>query len=116
VTSREELQADPDHDVLPKAWQFEIIGLRLEKEPSGGGEPFLDLTLKRGAERRVLRFWSPRDLEVERGGPAMTSGLVIRDLRGRCFDGVGVKVDDFEASPGSVRFVARTVEDITFAG
>ena len=113
MTSPNELRQDPDHPILPQAWQFEIIGLRLEKDPLEGGEPFLDLTLRRGTGRRMLRFWSPSDLEVERGGPTMTSGLVIRDLRDRGLDGVGVKVDDFEASSGSVRFVARSVEEVT---
>ena len=40
----------------------------------------------------------------------MTSGLVISDVRGRKLDRLGVRVDDFEASPGAVRFWARHVE------
>ncbi len=43
----------------------------------------------------------------------MTSGLVILDVRGRGLSGIGVMVDDFEGSHGDVRFVARTVEDVT---
>jgi hypothetical protein len=104
---------DPEHPVLARAWEFEIVGFRLEKEPVDEREPFLDLTLKRGDDRRVLRFWSPRDIEIERGGPTMTSGLVIYDIRARGLERLGVQVDDFEASRGSVRFLARAVEDIT---
>jgi hypothetical protein len=43
----------------------------------------------------------------------MTSGLVIRDIRARGLAGLAVMVDDFEASPGSVKFYARTVEAIS---
>jgi hypothetical protein len=109
MSSREQ---DPDHPILPRAWEFEIVGLRLERSPIDETEPFLDLTVIRGTERRTLRFWSPADLEIERGGPAMTGGLVILDIRGRGLDRLGVRVDDFEASRGSVRFVARSVEEV----
>jgi hypothetical protein len=51
-------------------------------------------------------------LEIERGGLCMTSGLVIRDIRARGLAGLGVMVDDFEGSGGAVRFYARTVEAI----
>ena len=94
------------------AFKYEIIAIRLEREPIDVDEPFLDLTLRKGRERRLLRFWSPRDLEIERGGPTMTSGLMIRDIRARGLCGLGVEVDDFEASPGVVRFFARAVEEI----
>ena len=99
------------HSILPRAFEYEIVGLRLEREPFDGSEPFLDLTLRRGQERRVLRFWSPQNLEVERGGPTMTSGLVIYDIRARGLDRLGVEVKDFEASHGRVSFVARIVEE-----
>lgn len=108
-----ETPEDPEHPILPRAWEYEIIGIRLEREPYDGSEPFLDLRLRKGTERRLLRFWSPCELEIERGGPCMTSGLVIRDIRARGLDGLGVMVSDFEASPGSVEFLARTVEAIS---
>ena len=106
------MKKDPNHPVLASAWQFEIVGLRLELEPNDVSEPYLDLTLKREQEIRTLRFWSPSDLEIERGGPRMTHGLEILDIRARGLDRIGVKVDDFEASSGSVRFVAREVEEL----
>lgn len=102
---------DPEHPILPQAWQYRIVGLRLELDPDDDGEPFLDLALRRGAERRVLRFWSPRDLEIERDGPT-SYGLVIHDVRARGLDRIGVRVDDFESSPGAIRFVARAVEEL----
>lgn len=110
VNMKRELEHDPDHAILPEAWRYEIVALRLERAPEDGIEPFLDLTVRLGDARRTLRFWSPADVELERGGPCMTSGLTVKDLRSRGLDRVGVKVDDFEASGGALRFVARSVE------
>jgi hypothetical protein len=108
-----EWSEDPLHPVLPRSFEYEIIGVRLEREPLDEIEPFLDLTLRRGDERRVLRFWSPTNLEIERGGPVMTSGFVIYDIRARGWSGLGVQVDDVEPTPGAVRFYARAVEEIS---
>jgi hypothetical protein len=104
---------DFEHPILGNAWEYEIVGLRLEKEPTGEPESFLDLTLRRGPERRTLRFWSPSELEVERGGPSMTGGLTIFDIQHRGMEDIGVWVTDLEASLGSVRFFARAVEQIS---
>ena len=103
--------SDRDHSILPEAWRYEIIGVRLELAPEGGGEPFLDLTLRRGDDRRVLRFFSPRDLEIEKGGP-VNGGLRIVDVSSRQLDNLGVRVDEFEATSGSLRFWARDVTSI----
>jgi hypothetical protein len=43
----------------------------------------------------------------------MTHGLVIYDIRARGLDRLTVEVDDFEASDGKVRFVARAVEELS---
>lgn len=107
-----ELDLDPDHPILPEAWRHEVVGFRLDRIPEDGTEAYLDLTLMREGRRRRLRFWSPRDIQIERGGPCITFGLVISDLQSRGLEDVGVRVDDFEASQGAVRFVARAVEDL----
>jgi len=101
-----------DHPILPRAWEYRIVGLRLELTPVDADEPYLDLTLQKGPEVRRLRFWSPVDLEVERGGPSMTWGFVIRDVRSRGMEGIGLEVNAFEGSNGAVRFAARDVENI----
>lgn len=103
--------SDRDHSILPEAWRYEIIGVRLELAPDDGSEPFLDLTLRRGDDRRVFRFFSPRDLEIEKGGP-VSGGLQIVDVSSRQLDDLGVRVDDFEGAPGSLRFWARDVTSI----
>jgi hypothetical protein len=103
---------DPTHPILPESHKYEIVGLRLELDPVEAAEPYLDLTVRRGADRRVLRFWSPVDLRIEEGGPRMTHGLAILDVRSRQLEGIGVRVDDFEGSSGSVRFSARAVDQV----
>ena len=105
---------DPEHPILPGACEYEIIALRLEREQAEDMEPYLDLVLRRGQQRRVLRFWSPQNLEVARGGPTMTHGLAIYDIRARGLDQLSVEVDDFEDR--NVSFVARDVEELPEAG
>jgi len=101
----------PDHPILPRSFEYRIVSLHLELEPQNGGEPYLDLTLERGPERRTLRFWSPQELAIERGGPAFTGGFVIQDISDRGFELLGVRVADFEASHGAIEFLARQVEE-----
>jgi hypothetical protein len=109
MLKREWGDQDPDHAILPDAWKWEIVGLRVELDPLDEVESYLDLTLRLGHDRQILRFWSPRDLCIEAGGPRMTHGLMILDVSARSLEGIGVRVDDFEASSGSVRFIARCV-------
>ena len=104
---------DRVHPILPHANAWEIVGFRLERDPQDGEEPFLDLTLRRGLERIVLRFWSPQDLEIERGGPTNTGGLSIEDVSTRGWERIGVRVTDREATVGAVRFLARTVQRLS---
>jgi len=102
---------DPDHPVLPDAWRYEIVGLRLELRPEDNAEPFLDLTVELDGQRRTLRFFSPQSFEIEKGGP-VSGGLKILDVGHRQLDGLRVRVDDYEASSGSLRFWARDVAPI----
>ena len=101
---------DRDHPVLPEAWHYDIVGVRIELVPNDGSEPFLDLTVRRGNDRRCLRFFSPQEIEIESGGP-VNGALQILDVAGRQLDGLGVRVTDFEAAPGSLRFWARDVAE-----
>lgn len=102
---------DRDHPILPDAWRYEIVGLRLELEPEDGSEAFLDLTLQLDGKRRTLRFLSPRSIEIEEGGP-VSGGLKILDVSDRKLDRLSVRVDDYEGQRGSLRFWARDVSPI----
>ncbi len=99
---------DPDHPVLPEAWHYEIVAVRIELAPVDGSEPFLDLTVRRGEDRRCLRFSCPQMIEIEPGGP-VNGALQILDVSGRQLDGLGVQVTDLEANTGSLQFWARDV-------
>lgn len=99
---------DRDHPVLPEAWRYDIVGVRIELDPPDGSEPFLDLTVRRGNDRRCLRFFSPQLIEIEPGGPVNVA-LQILDVSGRQLEGLSVQVTDREAARGSLRFLARDV-------
>lgn len=101
----------PEHTILPEAWRYKISGLRLELEPVECDEPFLELTFRKDEKIKILRFWSPQELEIERGGPVWTSGFVILDISSRGWDKLGIQVSDFEMSGGAIRFFARAVEE-----
>ena len=96
-----------EHEILPNAISYDVVALRIEREPEDGSEAFLELAVRRGTERRQLRFWSPRELAIERGGPTSTGGFQIQDISSRGMEGLGVRVFDCEGSWGAVSFVAK---------
>ena len=97
------MQKDPQHPILDRPHEYHILDLRFHVGEDGD-EPFLDLILGRGDAVRRLRFLSPRDLEIESGFPMPTNGMEILDVRARQIEDIGVRVGDFEASPGSITF------------
>ncbi|MFT7676387.1 MAG: hypothetical protein ACI8QC_000358 [Planctomycetota bacterium] len=102
---------DPPHPIIDHPHEYRIIDMRYYV-CSGDDEPFLDLFLRRENTVRKLRFWSPQNLEVEKGFPQPTSGMQILDVSKRQLDGLNVQVADFEASWGSITFMAREVIDL----
>jgi hypothetical protein len=101
-------QKDPDHPILERPWEYEIIGFSYIR-PEDWSEPYIDLTLKKGEFVCRLRFFSPREIEIEKGFPIPTHGMYFSDVRARGLEGLGVRVSDFEDSQGSVTFWARDV-------
>ena len=102
---------EPEHPILEKPWEWSIGSMHYHVGLDGT-EPYLDLTLARGAETRRLRFWSPQNLSIEEGFPQPTGGMVILDARHRGLEGLGVEVTDLESSWGSNAFWARDVVDL----
>jgi hypothetical protein len=100
---------DPYHSILERSWEYEVFTFSFYQWANGESEPFIDLTLKRDEEFRYFRFYSPRDLEIEKGFPNKTGGFCILDVSARGMEGLNVRVDDFEASWGAIRFWAREV-------
>jgi hypothetical protein len=103
---------DPIASIVERPWEYEILSLGFYQSPRGEFEPFIDLTLKKGDVLRHLRFYSPRELEIEKGFPARAGGFCIYDVSARGLESLGVRVGEFEASRGAVRFWAREVIEI----
>ncbi len=82
-------------------------------EVVGDGEgPYLDLHLGKESQVRRLRFYGPRDLEIEKGFPEPTIGMEILDVRSHQLGDINIRVGDFEASHGSITFWAKEVVDL----
>ncbi len=105
---------DPQHTIIDRPHEFRIGTLHYHVGLDGQ-ESHLDLHLHRGDEVRRLRFYSPQDIEIEKGFPLPTGGMVILDVTGRQMEGLRVRVADFEASWGSITYWAREVVDLDAA-
>lgn len=93
---------DPIHPIVKRPWEYEILSFGFYRSPSGEFESFIDLTLKNSDALRHLRFYSPRELEIEKGFPARTGGFCIYEVSDRSMEGLNIRVSDFEASWGAV--------------
>ncbi len=107
------MEPDKPHPIIDRPHEFDLGELHLHTGLDGS-EAFLDLHLQRDSEVRRLRFFSPRNIEVEGDGcfPQATRGMEILDVRHRQLGGIGVRVGDCEASRGSITFWARDVIDL----
>jgi hypothetical protein len=106
-----QFEREPCHPIIDRPWEYEIVGFCYLR-PDDWSEPYVDLTSQKGRIVRRLRFFSPQEIEIEKGFPGFTNGIHILDIRSRGLEKSGVLVDDFEASEGSVRFLAREVIDL----
>ena len=75
-------------------------------------EAYLDMALENGDTTRNLRFFSPISIEIERGFPSPTWGMLILDISDRQMQGINVEVTDFENTHGKISFFARQVIDL----
>ncbi len=106
------MKKDPDHDILPRPWEYEIVWFSYSVDRSNADHSYIDISFARGNELRRLRFFRPQNLRVEEGFPNRTSGLFISDIRGRQLEGLRVEVGDFEASGGGIYFFAKNVIEL----
>ena len=106
------LKPDPDHPIIEKPWEYQIIDFHCHYDQEDWEKSYTDISLAKDTVIRRLRFWSPRDLKIEEGFPMPTGGMQIQDVRSRQMEGIGVRVGDFEASWGAVTFWAADVEDL----
>ena len=106
------MDGDPVHPILDRPHEYSIAELRYHAGLDGT-EPYVDLEFRKEAVVRRLRFWSPQQFAIEEGCfPHPTHGMEILDVRGRRLEGLGVRVADFEGSPGAITFWARQVVDL----
>jgi hypothetical protein len=105
------LTPDPDHPVIDRPWEYQIVGLCYSRSLDCPDGSFIDLTLQKGAAVRRLRFYGPRHLLIDEGFPS-SSGLQILDVSRRPMEGLKVRVANFEAHGGGPMFWAREVVDL----
>jgi hypothetical protein len=103
---------DPDHPILRDPWAWELREFTYRRDPADWHESHIDIVFERGGVVRRLRFFAPQQVRISEGLPN-TLGMVILDVRGRQLDGLGVRVANYEQSPGGPEFwAARVVEVI----
>ena len=101
---------DPDHSIIDRPWEYDIVAIRIETSIASSEEPHLDLVLRRDDVVRRLRFFSPQDIGIEKDlFLQATGGMQILDTRARQLEGLNVCVSDFEGHQGSITFWARDV-------
>ena len=105
-------QEDPFHSILERSWDYEVVSFCFKQGLNNEFEAYVDLTLRNESDVRHLRFFSPQNIEIEEGFPIKTGGFSIYDISAKGWDKLNVRVDDFEASRGAIRFWARKVEEL----
>ena len=98
------------HPILERPHEYDLLEFRYVVNRAAPAESFIDMKLSRQSEEVTLRFWQPVNLSIEAGFPRPTRGMVFYDRRGEWLENIGIEVADFEASPGSILFSARSVE------
>ncbi len=106
------MEKDPLHPIIDGPHNYDILGFYYKVDLNDPQESYIDLTLKKDSTVRRLRFYGPRDLEIEKGFPWATGGMEILDVSKRQLENINVWVNDFEASNGAVTFWAKSVFDL----
>jgi len=89
---------------------YDISYFAYKFDDEDNSKSYIDLHLKKDEELVKLRFWGPRDLEIEKGFPNATGGMFIEDVSKHGLESINIFVGDFEASNGSITFWAKRVE------
>jgi hypothetical protein len=95
-------KSDSLRSVLRSSGEYRVLGLRLESFR----EDFLDISLLRKMEHLILRFWSPRNLEIHRDDEDSRLTVLVDDEP----PGGGLRVTSPEGVRSTIRFDARAVE------
>ena len=103
---------DPDHPIIDKPWEYDIVEFRYHVEPDDWRASFIDLHLKKDDIVRRLRFIGPQELKIEPRFPQPTRGMCILNVQSRQWEDISVEVADFEGSRGAITFLAWRVVDL----
>lgn len=76
---------DPDHPILTEPFRWELLEFAYRRDLDDSGQSYVDMVFARDGQRRRLRFYDPRDVEISRGLPN-SGGMCITDVRGRQLD------------------------------
>jgi len=106
------MKADPIHSIIDAPHTYNIVGFNYQVNLYDYLESYIDLTLEKETTIRRLRFYGPRDLEIEKGFPSPTGGMEIIDVSSRQLCDTNVWVNDCEASYGAITFWAKNVVDL----
>ncbi len=98
------------HTIIESPHLYDIQYFAYSFDDEDNSRSYIDLHLKKGNEVCKLRFWGPRDLEIEKGFPCATGGMYIEDVSKHGLESLNVYVGDFEVSNGSITFWAKSVE------
>ena len=99
-----------DHPILALPGEYRISGLNYQVEDPITGEPYIDLTLRRGTEIRCLRFFAPQKLRIGEWFP-QAGWLRILDIGKRQWDRLTIWVKDTEQHE-AISFYARDVVEL----
>jgi len=106
------LKEGETHPIIDRPFEYRIIGFNYQVNLEDHLKSYIDLTLKKDSIIRRLRFYGPQKLKIDEGFPEPTSGMEILDVSDRQLEDIDIRVTDFEASPGSITFWAKSVVDL----
>ena len=104
-------EEDPDHPVLDAPFRWTLVEFTYRRDMADWQQSHIDLVLERDGVRKRLRFFDPREVELDRGVPN-SSGLYIKDVSRRQMEGIGVRVGSFEPDWCVPHFWAASVVEV----
>ena len=100
------------HSILHRPHQYDVTDFHYHFDKNDPSQSFIRMTLEKNTEVVTLQFWQPVNLQIEKGFPYPTHGMVFYDVTASGLEDIGIEVSDFEASYGSITFSAKFVERV----
>ncbi|EMM98484.1 hypothetical protein LEP1GSC021_2540 [Leptospira noguchii str. 1993005606] len=97
------------HSILERPYEYKIVGFNFQDDLNDFQNSFIELTLQKKSDIKILKFLQPSGIQIEDGFPSPTGGLCILDISERQWEDKLIEVTDFEASHGAIHFFAKSV-------